>query len=409
MNILIINHYAGSPEMGMEFRPYYLAREWQKLGHKVLIVGGTYSHLRKKQPQKAGSQIIDGIEYLWLKTPPYHGNGVKRFLSMLVFTAKLWCMTKKIVSIFHPDAVIASSTYPLDNYPARRIARKSGGIHIYEIHDLWPLSPMEIGGMSPHHPFVVLMQHAENYAYRHCSAVLSILPKAKEHCVAHGLPADRFFHVPNGIAEDDWTTPEPLSDEYKRLIDKLKSEGDFLVGYLGGHALSNALDTLLDTAKIVSTNGIKFILVGNGVEKQHLMQRADNEHINNVYFLPPINKSMVPSFLEAMDALYIGWKKNPLYRFGISPNKIFDYMMSGKPVVHSVEAGNDPVSEAACGKSVEAENPQKAAEAFVALKQMPLAERQQMGINGKKYVVENHTYAVLSNNILKVIKSLQIL
>ena len=118
---------------------------------------------------------------------------------------------------------------------------------------------------------------------------------------------------------------------------------------------------------------------------------------------------MVPSFLEAMDALYIGWKKNPLYRFGISPNKIFDYMMSGKPVVHSVEAGNDPVSEAACGKSVEAENPQKAAEAFVALKQMPLEERQQMGINGKKYVVENHTYAVLSNNILKVIKSLQIL
>ena len=56
MNILIINHYAGSPEMGMEFRPYYLAREWQKLGHKVLIVGGTYSHLRKKQPEKSGSQ-----------------------------------------------------------------------------------------------------------------------------------------------------------------------------------------------------------------------------------------------------------------------------------------------------------------------------------------------------------------
>ena len=327
MNILIINHYAGSPDMGMEFRPYYLAREWQKLGHKVLVVGGTYSHLRKKQPRTTGCQTVGGVDYLWIKTPEYHGNGVKRVLSMLFFTAKLWLRAGKIVRVFRPDAVIASSTYPLDNYPSRRIARRSGGKYIYEIHDLWPLSPMELGGMSKRHPFIVMMQKAENYAYNNCDAVVSILPKAKEHCVAHGLPENRFFHVHNGIVEEDWNHPEPLPDEHKQIIGKLREEGRFLVGYIGGHAMSNALDTLLDTAKIVPPNDIAFVLVGNGTEKQNLMQRVRNEHIENVFFLPSIHKLAVPEFLMQMDVLYIGWKKNPLYRFGISPNKIFDYIL----------------------------------------------------------------------------------
>ncbi|MBO4739277.1 MAG: glycosyltransferase family 4 protein [Bacteroidales bacterium] len=406
MNILIINHYAGSPEMGMEFRPYYLAREWQKLGHKVLIVGGTYSHLRKKQPDQEGRQTINGVDYLWVKTPVYHGNGVKRLLSMFVLTAKLWFRAGKIAAKVSPDVVIASSTYPLDNYPARRIACKSGGKYIYEIHDLWPLSPMELGGMSKRHPFIVLMQMAENYAYKHCDAVVSILPKAKEHCTAHGLPENRFFHVPNGIVEDDWQNVEDLPEECGQLIAKLKAENRFIVGYVGGHALSNGLNVLLDTAKRLINSNIAFVLVGDGTEKKQLQQRVENENIRNVYFVSPIHKMAVPSFLRDMDVLYIGWNKNPLYRFGISPNKIFDYMMSGKPIVHAVEAGNDPVAEANCGLSVEAENPQAIAEAILKLKEMPAAEREQLGINGQNYVMKHHTYSVLAKKFSEIMQSL---
>ena len=303
MNILIINHYAGSPEMGMEFRPYYLAQEWKKNGHNVLILGGTYSHLRKKQPEKAGKQTIDGLDYFWIKTPVYKGNGVKRFLSMLDFTAKIWMKAKNIAKTFSPDVVIASSTYPLDNYVANKIARCCGAKTVYEIHDLWPLSPMALGGMSKNHPFIVIMQWAENFAYRHCDAVVSMLPKAKDHCVEHGLPADKFFYVPNGIVEEDWATPEALPEEHRQQIAKLREQGRVLVGYLGGHALSNALDTLLTTAKIISSDNVAFILVGNGVEKPALMQRVNNEHIDNVYFLPAIKKTAVPEFLKEMDVL----------------------------------------------------------------------------------------------------------
>ena len=92
MNILYINHYAGSPEMGMEFRPYYLSREWIKMGHKVYMIAGDFSHLRKENPvvtKDLQKQTINGIDYYWLRTGPYQGNGVKRALTMIRFCSKL--------------------------------------------------------------------------------------------------------------------------------------------------------------------------------------------------------------------------------------------------------------------------------------------------------------------------------
>ncbi len=93
MNILLINHYAGSPEMGMEFRPYYMAREWAKMGHRVRIIAGDFSHLRIKNPKVKNDfqkENIDGVEYYWLRTGDYHGNGVKRAMTMFRFVGKLW-------------------------------------------------------------------------------------------------------------------------------------------------------------------------------------------------------------------------------------------------------------------------------------------------------------------------------
>ena len=86
MNILYLDHYAGSADMGMEFRPYYLSKEWTKMGHKVTIVAGDYSHLRRKNPtveKDFQTEMIDGIEYVWLKTGEYSGNGGKRAMTML--------------------------------------------------------------------------------------------------------------------------------------------------------------------------------------------------------------------------------------------------------------------------------------------------------------------------------------
>ena len=146
MNILCINHYAGTPVLGMEYRPHYLAREWVRAGHRVQVLAADFSHVRAKQPQ-AGDEAIAGIAYRWYSTPPYQGNGLSRVKNIAAFLRAVWADTPRLVREFKPDVVIASSTYPMDIWVARRMARLAGARLVYEVHDLWPLSPIELSGM----------------------------------------------------------------------------------------------------------------------------------------------------------------------------------------------------------------------------------------------------------------------
>lgn len=400
MNILLINHYAGSPELGMEFRPYYMAKEWTKQGHKVLIVGATYSHLRKKQPLQSGRQNIDGVDYYWVKTNEYRGNGIGRFLSMFLFVFKL-LFQDKVYKEFKPDIVIASSTYPLDIYPARKIAKKYNAKLIYEVHDLWPLSPMELGGYSKWHPFILIMQQAENYAYEYCDRVVSLLPAALEHMMEHGMRKEKFVYVPNGFDAKEWNDDREVSGEYKEFFKHLKEQGKKILGYAGGHAKSNALDFLLDAMKLLEDKNIVSVLIGKGQEKERLVQRVKDERIDNVFFLEPVLKREIPFLLSQMDVLYIGWENNPLYRFGISPNKLIDYMMSGKPILHSVNAANDWVAEYDAGVSVAAESSEEIAKGIEYIFSLDKDILYEKGQRGKRFVCQNLNYTVLAEKIIE--------
>ncbi|UGA40746.1 glycosyltransferase family 4 protein [Chromobacterium haemolyticum] len=181
---------------------------------------------------------------------------------------------------------------------------------------------------------------------------------------------------------------------------ELKAQGRFLIGYAGGHGLANALDYLLEAAARLKDAPLSFVLVGDGPDKPALAARAAELGLDNVMLLPAIAKRAVPGFLAEMDALFIGWRKLPIYRFGINPNKLFDYLMAGKPVIHSVEAGNDMVKDAGAGISVGAEDPAAIADAARRMAALPLAEREAMGVAGRAYVLEHHDYAVLARRFL---------
>ena len=405
MKILLINHYAGAPELGMEFRPFYMAKEWGKLGHETLIIGGSFSHLRRKQPSERDS-YIEGVHYSWIRVNKYAGNGIGRIISMFLFILKLFFRNRHYLGNFQPDIVIASSTYPMDIYPARKIARHYHAKLIYEVHDLWPLSPMELGGYSKNHPFIKVVQRAENYCYRHADAVVSMLPAAEQHMIEHGLEKGKFNYVPNGIDLTEWNTSDDIDNPYAEDLQKFKDDGCFILCYTGGHAISNALDVLLDALKIIADTDIKCLLVGNGQEKLRLMKRVEQEGIRNVFFYNPVPKSKIPPLLKSVDALYIGWHKSPLYQYGISPNKLLDYMMAGKPIIHSVCAANDWVKDAECGISVDVENPQAISDAIIALKNMPEIDRERLGENGRRYVLANHTYGVLAKRFADVMTNI---
>ena len=407
MNILYIDHYAGSVSMGMEFRPYYMAREWQKMGHRVRIVAADYSHVRVCQPtvsQNFMIKQIDDIEFQLIKASAYEGNGAKRALSMFLFVGNLWLRAGQLAKEFKPDIVISSSTYPLDSYAAFRIAKKSNGKYIHEAHDVWPLTLIELGGMSKHHPFVTILDRAEKYAYRKCEKVISILPNVFKHMQDQGLQSERkFAYIPNGIVSDDWQDPQELDKEHKKLFERLHNEGKFVVEYLGGHALSNALDQLIDVAKTIQ--GTAFVLIGKGVEKERLQKRIRDEGIRNVFFLPPVPKAQVPNALCEADALYIGAERSSLYRFGVSMNKLYDYMMSGKPILNGVVASNNDVEEAGCGVSFDSSKPDEIVTAIAHIKTMSPEDREAMGKRGKDWVRTNRDYTKLARQFLDVMQT----
>lgn len=408
MNILYLEHYAGSLEMGMEFRPYYLSREWVKMGHKVTIIAGSYSHLRKKNPnvkRDFQKEIIDGIEYVWLKTGRYEGNGVVRALTMERFVRKLQMHSKMIVKRWKPDIVISSSTYPLDTYPAQKISKIAKAKYIHEVHDMWPATLCEIGGMPKIHPFVVAMQMAENSAYKHCDRCISLPPCAKDYMVAHGLEATKFLHVQNGVDTEEWNSKEELPDFYNIFFNEHKDK--FIVGYFGGHALSNALDNILDVAGLCTKKGKAqnaiFVLVGDGVEKQRLMKRAEIEGLENVYFLPGVNKKVIPNLLSHFSCSFVTGKPSPLYRFGLSLNKILDSMMGGLPVICMFDAPETLVQKYNCGYQCNPLYISEAVDVVDKFSLMPAEELKRMGNRGKKAVLSYYTYDKLAQKFLKEI------
>lgn len=408
MRILLVNHYAGSPAHGMEFRPYYLAREWVRAGHEVLIVAASYSHVRAVQPQLHGlprEEVIDGIRYRWLPTPYYGGNGVGRLRNILSFLRQLRGDAYRLTREFRPDAVIASSTYPMDVWVARKLARLAKAKLVYEVHDLWPLSLIELAGMSPRHPFAMLCGKAEADAYRDADRVVSMLPCVHEHMASRGLDLTRLHIVPNGFAPEEWQGHSaPLGEALAAHLAAERAAGRVVVGYAGSMGLPNALDVLLDAAAQLREVPISFVLVGSGHEAERLAGRAQAEGLQRVRFFPPIPKAQIPTLLAQFDIAYIGWQRTPIYRFGIAPNKLIDYLMAGRAVLHSVEAGNDPVAEAGAGLTVAPEDPAAVAQGLRQLAALTPAEREAMGQRGRAFAMAHHAYPVLAERFIQALR-----
>ena len=407
MNILYIEHYAGSPEMGMEFRPYYLAREWVKMGHHVRIVAGDYSHLRIRNPaveKNFQTETTDGIDYVWIKTGQYTGNGAARALTKFRFVWKLWKNAKMIAENWKPEVIITSSTYPLDTYAGQRIKKKTKNhaLLIHEVHDMWPITLIELGGMKKSNPFVQLIQMGENSFCRHSDYVVSLLCAAKDYFVEHGMKPEKFKVVMNGIVLDEWENAKPLPEEHKQKLDALHMQGKFVVCFFGSITKSYAIDYLLDAVEKLNGARAAVVIVGEGNQKEELMRRTAGRE--DSVFLPKISKGSIPSLLEEADCCYVGALHNDMFRFGICMNKLFDSMMSGKPILYAVDAPNNFITDYDCGISVKAEDADALADGLSKMLSLSPAERNRMGQNGRNAVLNHFTYEKLAKQFEEIFR-----
>lgn len=410
MNILYIDHYAGSPVLGMEYRPYYLARQWVREGHRVRIISASHAHTRTRQPRVRDiidRQGFDGIEYIFLRTPAYKRNGWMRIINILAFVAQMYLRRKHLTKDFKPDIVIASSAYPFDMGPAQMIARDNNAKLVYEVTELWPDSPMEIWGLAPTHPFLRLCAWGQRAACAAADVVVSVLPGAEHYLAQYGLAPGKFRHVPNGIDPEEWDETRDtagIDALVQAVIDRMKREGRMIVGYAGGHGETNALEVLVEAAGFTRDLKIGFICIGDGPYRPVLADYAEELGVADFcIFCGPLPKRQVPRFLKQMDVLYMGAKHLDVYKYGVSFNKIFDYMMAAKPIVMAIDAGNDVLAEADCGITVKSGDPKDVAAALERLLMLKSADRALYGVEAKTHVLLHNTYPVLARQFLEAV------
>jgi len=403
--IWFFNDYAGSKYHGMEFRNYYVARELVKMGHTVYIVSASYMHLFKKLPTIDGEytfEDIDGINYIWVDVPHYTtSTDKKRVWKWFVFVKKLYSLP--VDKMKNPDYIIASPMAPFLIKPALYFSKKYNAKLAYEIKDIWPLSLMELGGYSKNHPLIWLMQKFANFGYKNADITISVLPNAYEYMKNFGLKKEKFKYIPNGISLDEMDNCVLLNNNTQLKLPKNK----FIIGYAGTIGIANALESFVLAGEYLKKyQDICFVIVGDGKYKKHLQELAKNKGLDNITFIEPIPKDEVQSMLKIFDVCFIGWHDKKVYEYGISANKLFDYMYSGKPVLHAFGGKGDLISMANCGLTVPAQNSQEISKGILKLYNLTKEERQEFGKRGKEYVLEHHIYKNIAKEFIETLDSL---
>lgn len=405
--IWFINHYAVSPHSGGATRHYDFGKELIERGYDVTIFASSFDHklrtemLEKKEKLK--KQNIDGVKFVWLRTYPYQKNDLYRVINMLSFAFRMFFVGLQEKK---PDVIIASSPHPFSWIAGYFLARLKKSRFIAEARDLWPQSAIDMGVLRANSIVTKILIVLERFTYKKAVTIIVLMPEAEKYLTQLGINNKKISYIPNGvrIKEFDRLSGKVMSDDVSRIINKHKK--NFKAVYLGAHGHANALDTLVDAAGIVAEKGygdIHFLFIGDGPEKQRLINKVKESRMENIFFYPPIKKTDVPVLLKNVDLCLFSLVKSDVFKYGISPNKLFDYMCSGKLIIFSCETKNNIVKEAGAGIAVDAEEPNAIAQAVIAMFNASKEERIQMGLKGRKYLENNHDISNLVNRLESIL------
>jgi glycosyltransferase involved in cell wall biosynthesis len=407
LHILFVAHFAGSPRHGMVHGHYHLAREWVKAGHQVTIIAAGWAHTRDKQPNlkaRVTEEIVDGIRYLWLRVPPYDPiKKVGRIVNLVSFASQALLLSPKLERL---DIVICSSHCPFAFLAAERYARKSSAKLVFEVRDLWPLTLIELGGASRRNPLIIAMQWAEDRAYKNSDCVISVLPEAKDYMTSRGMNRQKFAYVPNGYATElDSVSELPNADHQNRLR-QFQSEHAFMIVYAGRIGLANALDSLIRAVALLDDSSVGVVIVGAGAYLRNLKKLVADLRIGaRIIFLEPVRKDQIRGILSHCEACFIGLRPSSLFRFGVSPTKLNDYLAAGKPVICAIDAPCEAAHDSGAAIVCSVNDPQAIASAIRRLRDMTEDQRLEMGRLGREWLMANRDYSILSARFLDAVLS----
>ena len=404
MRIWLINHYAVPIQYYPLARPTNFAKYLMRMGHEVTIFAASAVHNSTVNLIEDGSlfreEYVDDIHYVYVRCRSYTGNGIGRISNMFEFAWRLESVCEQFPK---PDAVLASSATPMACKEGLKIAKKCGVKAVAEVTDLWPESFVSFGLVSKYNPVLIPMYRYEKKLYEYADEVIFSMEGAYDYIEDRGwqgsIPRTKVHYINNGV---DLEAFDYNKGRYRLEDEDLEDAEVFKVVYVGSIRLANNLGRLLDVAKRMERLKIKFLIWGQGNELDRLKWRVRDEKISNVVFKGYVDKKYVPHIAGCADLNIASFSPTPVHeKYGVSPNKMFDYMAARKPILSIFPCKYNPAVQAGAGTDVRDASVESIVDAiryYVELDHQQYSDYCQNARRG----AEKYDFKTLTKNLLKL-------
>lgn len=337
--IWIINQYASH----LMTRHEELSKSFSAQGYNVAVITSSFHHGRREYMY--GDPVVfeepfENVTYVYLHSgPSYQSNGAGRIFNMIDFCRLIGKHRDEIAErTGKPAFVIASSAPPFVWETGYKVAKKFRAKFIAEFRDIWPMSLVDIQGVSPGHPLVKMLDVVEKRAYKRADAIVSTMPHAWKHVLEVAkVPREKVHWMPNGINVSD--VEACLESDMELPADLKEYLSDHWCGvYIGSVVKSECLDYILRGISKVKDPDIYYAIIGEGHEKENIMQLASELGLDKVRFFPAIDKRLIPKALGMAKLCFAAHNDLPIYHYGLSMNKLNDYLASGIPTLFACNA-----------------------------------------------------------------------
>lgn len=395
MNVLYIHQYFVTPNEPGGTRSYWIAMELVKRGHHVTMV--TSSNKR----HVPGRVDVDGIDVVYVKNPAYNNymSAVKKIWSFVTFIRNAYYTAKKEKDV---DIVFATSTPLTVGAIALWLKRRKKWKYVFEVRDLWPEFPIEIGAIK-NKLAIEFLRKFEKRIYDKSEHVVALSPGMKEGVMKAGTPIEKVSMIPNMSKPDKFFPHEPNLEVAKQFaIDLTK----FNVIHFGSMGHANGLQYIIEAAKCLRDKGdddVRFIFMGSGATEPVIKKLSEDYGLHNVSFLGSHKMDVVAEVVNCCDASITSFLNLPVLKTN-SPNKLFDSLSAGKPIiVNSAGWTKDMVEQEHCGFFCDPENPNELAEKLLFYKN----DKEQLEIwkkNSRRLSLEVYDKDILSAQVADVIE-----
>lgn len=405
-----MNHYASGMFFDKGGRHYAIAKYMRREGYSPVVFCCNSKHGGNELFfEDIGLFIVKkdeeiDVPFVFVKGRPYSGNGKNRVLNMADFYFNVQ-RTAKIYAKNHgkPDVIYASSVHPLTLVAGIKLARYFGVKCICEVRDLWPESLVAYGILGSNNPVVVAMRWLEKWIYKKSHRVIFTAAGTYKYIQEQGwekiCPKSKTVYVNNGV---DLEVFNDNKNTYHLTDDDLEEEKTFKIIYTGSVRKVNDVGKILDIAKTITNKSVKFLIWGDGDELDVLKKRILDENIDNVVFKGRVDKKYIPYITSKADINFAHNQSSYMFKYGISFNKLFDYLAAGKVILCDFECEYNPVIMGKAGISVDSGRKEDIARTIEKIVNMDNKEKEMLGLASKK-LAEEYDYRILTKKIIRMV------